>query len=160
LLDSYAHSIEGKIGRSIGAKNKFEFQEYFISGAILNTTSAVVISGVLILFGFNLIELFTENIQIISMAQNYYYWAALAPLVGSFCFFLDGVFIGCGYSKAMRNSMLITFFIFFFSFIFLDSYGNTGVWLSLYLSYILRFFTLIYLLKGKIKKEFISRYKT
>lgn len=160
LLDAYAHSIEGKIGKSIGAKNKFEFQQYFTSGAILNTTSALIISIVLVLFGLNLIHLFTENIQIINVANDYYYWAALAPLIGSFCFFLDGVFIGCGYSKEMRNSMLITFFIFLFSFYFLDAYGNTGIWFSLYLSYVLRFFTLIYLLRGKIKKEFGPTYTT
>ena len=75
LLDAYAHSIEGKIGKSIGSKNKFEFQQYFTSGAMLNTTSAIIISLVLILFGLNLIKLFTENIQIINVANDYYYWA-------------------------------------------------------------------------------------
>ena len=117
LLDAYAHSIEGKIGKSIGSKNKFEFQEYFTSGAILNTTSALIISLVLFLFGLNLIKLFTENIQIISVANDYYYWAALAPLIGSFCFFLDGVFIGCGYSK--RNAQFDAYYFLYFSFFIL-----------------------------------------
>ena len=65
LLDAYAHSIEGKIGKSIGAKNKFEFQQYFTSGAILNTTSALIISIVLVLFGLNLIHYLPKTFKLL-----------------------------------------------------------------------------------------------
>ncbi|HXX11835.1 MAG TPA: hypothetical protein VEK05_09995, partial [Burkholderiales bacterium] len=71
-------------------------------------------------------------------------WAALAPLVGVWCFQLDGIFIGATRAAEMRNAMLMSVVIFLFGWWLLRPWGNHGLWAALYVHYVARTLTLLY----------------
>jgi len=60
-------------------------------------------------------------------------WAAVAPLINSWCFIWDGIFIGATATKPMRNSMLFCTVLVFLPVYFLlkDALGNHSLWLAL-----------------------------
>jgi MATE family multidrug resistance protein len=75
------------------------------------------------------------------------------PPVASFCYQLDGIFIGASQTAEMRNSMIISAVIFVFISIYLLKYfGNHGLWLSLMIFMILRSLSLRLYFSNILKK--------
>ena len=75
------------------------------------------------------------------------------PPVASFCYQLDGIFIGASQTVEMRNSMIISAVIFvFISIYLLKNFGNHGLWLSLMIFMILRSLSLRLYFSNILKK--------
>ena len=56
----------------------------------------------------------------------------MLPIVGQWCFLMDGVFIGLTRAKAMQYSMLVSAFIVYFPvWWLLKDYGNWALWYAL-----------------------------
>ena len=81
-------------------------------------------------------------------------WVLIIPLVASFCYQLDGIFIGATQTKEMRNAMMISVVSFIIVSIYLSKYlGNHGLWFSLLFFMLFRSLTLN-LVFNKILKKF------
>ena len=80
-------------------------------------------------------------------------WIIIIPPAASFCYQLDGIFIGASQTKEMRNAMMVSVASFIVISIYLTKYyDNHGLWLSLLLFMLLRSLTLNYFFDKILKK--------
>jgi MATE family multidrug resistance protein len=98
-----------------------------------------------------MIDFITVTPTVREVAKDYVNWAALAPLIGVWCFQLDGIFIGATATSAMRNSMLLSTFLFFITWIILERFGNLGLWIALLSHFVYRAITLYLRLPNVIR---------
>ncbi len=69
------------------------------------------------------------------------------PLISSFCYQFDGIFIGASQTKELRNAMIFSVFSYLLMSLYLTKLmGNTGIWISLCLFMVLRALSLFYYL--------------
>ena len=91
------------------------------------------------------INLMSNIEEIRSLSSSYAVWLIIMPLISSFCFQFDGIFIGVSQTKELRNAMIFSVFSYLVISIFLTGLmGNTGVWISLCIFMILRALSLYY----------------
>jgi len=82
-----------------------------------------------------------------NLSSSYVVWLILMPLISSFCYQFDGIFIGASQTKELRNAMIFSVFSYLLMSLYLTKLmGNTGIWLSLCLFMILRALSLFYYL--------------
>ena len=153
FLDAYAFSTEGVVGYTIGRKNKKSFLMVVKNSIQLSFFTALFIS-LLFLFSFKQIINILTDVEILRfMSYKHALWIILIPPIASFCYQLDGIFLGASQTKEIRNGMIISVL----TFIFLSSYlvkifSNHGLWLSLLLFMILRSLTLNFYFYRILKK--------
>ena len=133
-LDGFAHATEALVGESIAKKSPSLFHTTVRSAGIWALASALLITLIL-LFGRDwILPIFTGLENVLLQAQRVYWWLCALPLLAVWSYQLDGVFIGAGKSRQMRNTMFIaTVLIFFPIWWFTRAWGNHGVWFSLFL---------------------------
>ena len=153
ILDAYAFSTEGIVGYSIGSKNILLLRNVIKNSFILSVFTSFIIS-VLYFFGKNhIISLMTDLPSIETISLSYSYWVVFIPLISSFCYQFDGIFVGASQTAELRNAMIISVFIYILSVIFLISnFGNLGLWISLGIFYIARALTLFFYLPRIYKR--------
>lgn len=145
-IDGFAYAAESLAGKYSGAKDESGFRKtirYIFGWA----AGLAAVLSVIYIFGAELIlSLFTDNQEVIALALSVYFWTAIAPLVNSFCFVWDGIFLGATETRPMRNTM-----IFATCLIFLPAYyistpilGVHGLWLSMCLFMVVRGVSLWY----------------
>ena len=95
--------------------------------------SAVLGALFLALFGSAIISQLSAIETVVEAAREYIIWLVLVPLISVFCYVLDGIFIGAGKFKQLRNGMLISTFIVFLPMWFIfQPLGNHGLWWALF----------------------------
>ena len=153
FLDAYAYSTEGIIGYTIGKKNKKSFL-YAVSNSIqLSFLTGMAISLVYLIFFKSIINIISDVEILRFISYKHAIWVFIIPPVASFCYQLDGIFIGASQTKEMRNAMLLSVATFIIISIYLVKYyGNHGLWLSLLLFMILRSLTLRIFFNKILKK--------
>ncbi|GAB2892053.1 MATE family efflux transporter DinF [Microbulbifer echini] len=133
-LDGFAHATEALVGESIGKKSNKLFHETVSAAGIWALGSALSLTVLLILGKPFIIALFTDIDSVIEQINSAYWWLCALPLLAVWSYQLDGVFIGAAKSRQMRDTMLIaTIFIFFPCWWLTQSWGNHGIWFSLFL---------------------------
>ena len=86
---------------------------------------------VYLLAGEHIIALLTSLTQIQELADRYLIWQVILPLVGVWCYLLDGMFIGATRAAEMRNSMAVAAAGFALTLLTMPWLGNHGLWLAL-----------------------------
>jgi len=153
FLDAYAFSTEGIIGFTVGKKNKKSFL-YVVKNSIqLSFFTALIISALYLFFFKDIINIFTDVEILRFISYKHFIWIIVIPPVASFCYQLDGIFIGASQTKEIRNAMIVAVIIFIGISIYLtDFFGNHGLWFSLLLFMILRALTLQFYFKKILRK--------
>ena len=120
FLDAYAFSTEGIIGFTIGRKNKTSFLSVVKNSIQVSFFTALIISFLYIIFFKDIINIITDIEILRFISYKHFIWVLIIPPIASFCYQLDGIFIGASQTKEIRNAMIIsvTGFI-FLSFILL-----------------------------------------
>lgn len=155
-LDGFSNAAETLVGQALGAQKKENFDK-----AVSVTTKMAGFFAVLFLlsyyFGGELfISLLTNLEEVKNISLEYLPWLIFMPIVGIWCFQLDGIYIGVTQTKIMRNMMLVSFAVYALAIIFLPNYlGNHGLWLALHIFMLVRAFTL-WLPYEKMKKELFA----
>jgi MATE family multidrug resistance protein len=145
ILDAYAFSTEGMVGYSLGKKDINLFKKIVQNSFILSSITGLIISIIYFLINNFVIELMSDIEEIRNLSSSYAVWLIIIPLISSFCFQFDGIFIGVSQTKELRNAMIFSVFCYLAISIFLtDLMGNTGVWISLCIFMILRALSLYY----------------
>ena len=153
ILDAYAFSTEGIVGYSIGSKNITLLRNVIKNSFILSVFTSLLISLLYFSSKNYFISLMTDlpNIEIISL--SYSYWVVIIPLISSFCYQFDGIFVGASQTKELRNAMIISVCIYILSAVYLISnFGNFGLWISFSIFFVARALTLFAYL-GRIYKK-------
>ena len=145
ILDAYAFSTEGMVGYSLGKKDITLFKKIVQNSFILSSITGLIISIIYFLINNFVINLMSDIEEIRNLSSSYAVWLIIMPLISSFCFQFDGIFIGVSQTKELRNAMIFSVFSYLAISIFLtDLMGNTGVWISLCIFMILRALSLYY----------------
>ncbi|MDC1130111.1 MATE family efflux transporter [Candidatus Pelagibacter sp.] len=145
ILDAYAFSTEGMVGYSLGKKDINLFKKIVKNSFILSSFTGLIISIIYFLINNFVIELMSGIEEIRNLSSSYVVWLIIMPLISSFCFQFDGIFIGVSQTKELRNAMIFSVFCYIAISVFLtDLMGNTGVWISLCVFMILRALSLYY----------------
>ena len=145
ILDAYAFSTEGMVGYSLGKKDINLFKKIVKNSFILSSITGLVISIIYFLINNFVIELMSDIEAIRDLSSSYAIWLILMPLISSFCYQFDGIFIGLSQTKELRNAMIFSVFSYLTISLFLtDLMGNTGIWLSLCVFMVLRALSLYY----------------
>ena len=145
ILDAYAFSTEGMVGYSLGKKDITLFKKIVQNSFILSSITGLIISIIYFLINNFVINLMSNIEEIRNLSSSYAVWLIILPLISSFCFQFDGIFIGVSQTKELRNAMIFSVFSYLVISIFLTGLmGNTGVWISLCIFMILRALSLYY----------------
>ena len=147
ILDAYAFSTEGIVGYSIGSKDKKLLTDVIKNSFILSAATGLLIS-IIYLFSKNyFISIMTDLPDIKNLSLSHSYWVVLIPFLSSFCYQIDGFFIGASQTKELRNAMIVSVSIYIVCSLFLvDIFGNTGLWISLCIFFALRALSLLFYL--------------
>ena len=153
FLDAYAFSTEGVVGFSIGRKVKNSFLTVVKNSIQLSFITALIVSFLYIIFFKQIINIITDIEMLRFISYKHFLWVILIPPVASFCYQLDGIFIGASQTKEMRNAMIISVTVFIVISIYFTKYfGNHGLWFSLMFFMILRSLTLKFYFNKILRK--------
>ncbi len=84
-----------------------DFRGVLKASSVSAFTVAAAISLLYLVFGRNIIALFTNQEAIRSLAAQYLPWLIVLPLVAVRSFLLDGVFIGATRAQGCNESVLL-----------------------------------------------------
>ena len=153
FLDAYAFSTEGIVGYTVGRRNKTSFLSVVKNSIQLSFFTALIISIIYLIFFKEIINIITDIEILRFISYKHFIWIIIIPPLASFCYQLDGIFIGASQTQEMRNAMILSVIIFIGISIYLTRYfGNHGLWFSLLLFMILRSLTLQFYFKKILRK--------
>ena len=153
FLDAYAFSTEGIVGFTIGRRNKTSFLSVVKNSIQLSFFTALIISVLYLIFFKIIINIITDVEILRYISYKHFIWIIIIPPLASFCYQLDGIFIGASQTQEMRNAMIVSVLIFIGISVYLTRYfGNHGLWFSLLLFMILRALTLQFYFKKILRK--------
>lgn len=143
-IDGFAFAAESLVGRYKGSKESEKLKSAagycFFWGIGIGLSASLVYA----VFDISILNIFTNQQEVIETALIFWAWTIAGPSVSSFCYIWDGIFIGATATVPMRNSMIIaTVFVFLPVYaIGVPSLGNHAIWLALTLFMIARGATL------------------
>jgi multidrug resistance protein, MATE family len=153
FLDAYAFSTEGIVGFTIGRKNQNSFISVVKNSIQVSFFTALVISIVYLTFFKQIINIITDIEILRFISYQHIIWVIVIPPIASFCYQLDGIFIGASQTKEMRNAMIVSVLSFIGISIYLTKYfGNHGLWFSLLIFMVFRSLTLQFYFKKILRK--------
>jgi MATE family multidrug resistance protein len=130
-LDGLAHAAEALIGHAIGERNRPRFMATCLHCGYWSIVTALLFTLIFALFGPQLLHLLTSIEPVYSQAMQYLPWLVLLPLVSTWSYLLDGIFIGANRSKSMQDTMLFSAVIVYLPcWYFSQSWGNHGLWFA------------------------------
>lgn len=151
-IDGFAFAAESLVGRFFGARDPDQLKKaikYVFSWA---TGIAVAVAIAYLLFERTIIRIYTDQPDVIAVTRTVYVWVIIAPLVNTYCFIWDGVFIGATATRAMLVSMIVSTAVFYFPvyYIFEGMIGIHALWLAMTLFMAVRGMTLTFYAKRKV----------
>jgi multidrug resistance protein, MATE family len=154
-LDGFANATEALVGEAIGAGRVADFRAVLKASSVSAFTVSAALSLLYLLFGRNLIAVFTNQEEVRSLAVQYLPWLIVLPLVAVWSFLLDGVFIGATRAQELRDSMLISLIGYLGLAVVLTArFGNHGLWCAMLAFMALRAITLALRLPAIERKSF------
>ena len=153
FLDAYAFSTEGIVGFTIGRRNRKSFLLTVKNSIQLSFFTALIISIFYLIFFKQIINVITDIEILRFISYKHAIWIIIIPPIASFCYQLDGIFIGASQTKEMRNGMLAAVASFIVISIYLTEYfGNHGLWFSFLLFTLSRLLALNYFFNKILNK--------
>ena len=147
ILDAYAFSTEGIVGYSLGKKDLTLFKNIVKNSFILSSISGLIISIIFFLTNNFVINFMSDIDEIRKLSSSYVIWLIILPVISSFCYQFDGIFIGASQTKELRNAMIFSVLVYLLISILLIKFlFNTGIWISLCIFMILRAISLFWYL--------------
>ncbi len=131
--DGFAYAAESLVGRFKGAKDDHKLKEAVKANMLWGLGLGLIGTLTYAIFDTEIIALFTNKENVITVAMTVVIWLIAAPLVNSVCFIWDGVYIGATATGAMRNSMLIATILVFIPVYFISEpfAGIHALWMAM-----------------------------
>ncbi|MGS2723471.1 MATE family efflux transporter [Porticoccus sp. GXU_MW_L64] len=129
-LDGFAHAAESLSGHAIGGGRIKRF--YAISRACGLWGAAIAAAASLLywLFREAIVSTFTNLPHIARLVTDYYGWLVAVPLLATVCYTLDGILLGAGRTRQMRDTMFAALLVFLLCWWLALPWGNSGLWLA------------------------------
>ena len=143
FLDGFAFSTEALVGQAVGAESRIRLNRAVRLTTVLGLATAAVTAAVFALAGPRIIDGLTTADDVQTIARAFLPYAVLHPLLGLWCFQLDGIFIGATRTADMRNTMIVSFVIYMVVWWLLwVPLGNHGLWIAFLVFFAARGITL------------------
>ncbi|MDH3646606.1 MAG: MATE family efflux transporter [Gammaproteobacteria bacterium] len=150
-LDGFANAAEALVGRAIGAKHRDSIKRAIRLSMFWSVVIALMFVVAYAIGGAWIIKLLTDLEPIRAAAILFLPWIILSPIISTWSFLYDGVYVGATLAREMRNTMVFsTFLIFLPAYWLLQPLGNHGLWLSFLLFMAARGLTMWWLLPRKL----------
>ena len=130
-LDGFAYAVEAHSGQAYGARESGQLCEVWRAACRQAGLVALGFALIYALMGDRIIALLTSLPELRELANHYLVWQIILPVVGMWCYLLDGMFIGASRGAEMRNSMAIAAAGFGLTLLTLPWMSNHGLWLAL-----------------------------
>ncbi len=140
-IDGFAYAAESLVGKYKGARDGDQLRLAINWNMIWGLIFAILFSLSYGLFADEIFALFMESDdgQIKVLAEQFFFWMIIMPIVGFGCYIWDGIFVGLTASIAMRNCMILAFVIYIATYYLMPSFlGNHRVWAAFFLFLISR----------------------
>ncbi len=142
-LDGFAQAVEALAGSAYGARKTRTFRRAVRVSTAWAGGSALLVSAAYWLFGELIIGFFTDIEAVLVVSKQYLAWMVAMPLLSVWSFQLDGIFIGVGHAREMRNAMLASTAAYLaLLLLFIPWLGNHGLFLGLSCFMLIRAVTL------------------
>lgn len=139
MIDGFAYAAEALVGQAIGARARDRFRRAVGLTSLWAGVLGVICALIILLFGGQLAALMTIDPAVQESAMHYLWWAALATVLGTVCFQMDGIFTGAMATRDMRNMMVVSLAIYMAAWWALEQpFGNHGLWAALNIFFIAR----------------------
>ncbi len=136
-LDGIAYAIEALVGAARGRK-QFDKVRYWMRLTLFwSCIFAIAYAAVFWLGGQWIIRQLTDLPDVIATAERFLPWLIVMPLLGHWSYYFDGVYIGLGMTKAMRDTMAVSALVVFLpawqlgQWLLNEESANHGLWLAL-----------------------------
>ncbi len=155
MLDGFAFAAEVLVGQAVGAKRPDRFRDAIRLSTQWALVFALGFSLVLLIGGGMMIDFTTDEAPVREAARTYLWWAAMIPIVGIWCYQLDGIFIGATGTRQMRNMAMVSVagYLVVWS-ILAPAFGNHGLWAAILIFLALRAVTLAAVLPALAREKF------
>ncbi|MBJ3816235.1 MATE family efflux transporter DinF [Shimwellia pseudoproteus] len=130
-LDGFAYAVEAHSGQAYGARDRGQLLAVWRAACRQAGLVALGFALVYALCGGAIIDALTSITALRALAREYLGWQIVLPLVGVWCYLLDGMFVGATRGREMRNSMAIAAAGFALTLLTIPRLGNHGLWLAL-----------------------------
>ncbi|MCK5777554.1 MAG: MATE family efflux transporter [Rhodospirillales bacterium] len=152
-LDGFSTAAEALAGEAKGARSRKNFTAAIRTTATWALLLAVVFSALTAVFGPYMIDALTVDEGVRTTARIYLTWSILLPMISVWSFQLDGIFIGCTWSREMRNAMILSLLIYLAALpLLVPTFENHGLWGAFTILMAVRAITLGFLLP-KLQRE-------
>lgn len=131
IMDGFAYAAEALTGRYIGACNlrelKHAVRNLFGWGFGLSALFTLLYG----IGGKKFLGLLTNDVQVIQVAGEYFYWVLAIPLAGFGAFLWDGILIGATATRQMLWAIVVAATLFFgIYYLFSGMTNNHMLWLA------------------------------
>ena len=148
-LDGFAHAVEAMAGSAYGARRQGIFRRAVRLTSFWGALIALLVGAVYFLFGAPIINLFTSIPMVTETALRFLPWMVVAPILSVWSFQLDGIFIGTGHTREMRNAMIFSLLTYLVLLQFImPVMGNHGLFLGLAIFMVIRALSLLFYFPG------------
>lgn len=130
-LDGFAYAVEAHSGQAYGARDGRKLLEVWRAACRQAGVVALAFALIYAVFGEHIVALLTSLPELQQLADRYVLWQVVLPVIGVWCYLLDGMFIGATRGAEMRNSMAVAAVGFALTLLALPVLGNHGLWLAL-----------------------------
>lgn len=131
FMDGFAFAGEALVGKYIGAGRSGEVCRRIFALCKWGASIAVLFTLLYILCGEWLLQLLSDDSEVMLSAKDYMMWVVTIPGAGFMAFSYDGIFIGATATRDMLKSMFTATVVFFAVYYFAFPYmGNDGLWLA------------------------------
>ena len=148
-LDGFAHAAESLIGQAL-ARHRFAAIRQLIGLTGFNSLlMAALLTLLFIALDSQLWLWLSDNPALLPVMADYQWYLFALPLVGVGSFWIDGLCIGSGATRLMRNVMIVSIVTVFLPlWWFSQALGNHGLWLAFLALLIARFVFAISIIHG------------
>ena len=130
-LDGFAYAVEAYSGQAYGARDDSRLLAVWHAACRQSGIVALAFALIYGLAGEQIIALLTSLPSLQQLADRYLVWQMILPVIGVWCYLLDGMFIGATRGAEMRNSMAVAAAGFALTLLTVPTLGNHGLWLAL-----------------------------
>lgn len=151
-IDGFAFAAESMVGKYKGAEDDQKLKRSIVLALLWGGALALLYA---LVYGFAfkpILLLFTPDLEVVQLAQKYFWWIVVFPIASFLCYIWDGIFIGLTAAKSMRNSIFIAFILYMVCYYgFRPIEKDHAIWLALFVFVFSRGIlqSFLYLWKGK-----------
>ncbi|MEW5560455.1 MATE family efflux transporter DinF [Enterobacter asburiae] len=130
-LDGFAYAVEAHSGQAYGARDGSQLLHVWRAACRQSGLVALAFALIYAVLGEHIVAMLTSISALRDLADRYVIWQVILPVIGVWCYLLDGMFIGATRGAEMRNSMAVAAAGFALTLLTVPVLGNHGLWLAL-----------------------------